>query len=258
MSASTIDPRIRARRIAVQRDEGRKRLRRLAVVAGVAATVTAGWGVTRTPLLDVDHIVVTGAGQSGVGAVQQAVGIERGDTLLSAPLARAAARVADLPWVETVDVSRQWPNRIRVQVVERTPTAAVPAQADGWVLLDASGRQLAVVPEPGPGVVRVEVPPVTAAPGRPIEIAAAAVLDLAATRPEALADRLVALRPTGKGAVEGTVRLADGSLATVRFGRPTQAASKWLALVTVLDDADPAGVRTIDVRVPSAPALTRR
>ena len=258
MSASTIDPRIRARRIAVQRDEGRKRLRRVAVLAGVAASLGAAWGITQTPLLDVDHIEVLGAGQSGVAAVEQATGIERGDALLTSGVGEAAERVAALPWVQTVDVARKWPNTIRVRVVERVPAAAVPVKDGGWVLLDVTGRQLAVVPEAGPGILRVEVPPVTATPGQLLDAGAAAVLQLAATRPATLQDRLVAMRPAAGGTVEGTVRLGNDATATVRFGRPVQAAAKWLALLTVLEDADPAGLRAIDVRVPSAPALTRR
>ena len=258
MTTLSIDPRIRARRIAVQRDEGRKRLHRVAVLAGVAATFIASWGITQTPLLDVDHIEVLGAGQSGVAAVEAATGIERGDALLTSGVGRAADGVADLPWVQTVDVSRKWPNTIRVRVVERVPAAAVPVKDGGWVLLDVTGRQLAVVPEAGPGILRVVVPPVTATPGQLLDANASAVLELAATRPVTLQDRLVALTPAANGAVEGTVRLRNDATATVRFGRPTQAAAKWLALLTILEDADPAGLRAIDVRVPSAPALTRR
>lgn len=258
MSTSTIDPRIRERRIAVQRDEERRRLRRLAVVTAVAATLGAGWGVTRTPLLDVDHLEVVGAAHTGAGVVAQATGIDRGDPLLSAPVGSAASRVADLPWVQRVDVSRHWPNRIQVQVVERIAVAAVPTTGEGWVLLDAVGRQLAVVAAPEPGLVRLEVPAVAAAPGDDLSGAATAPLELASTRPAALVDRLVSLRPVRGGAVEGTVRLAGDEVATVRFGRPVQAAAKWLALLTVLDDTDLAGLQTIDVRVPSAPALTRR
>src|SRR5690606_1806233 len=117
----------------------------------VAASVTAAWGVTQTPLLDVDHIDVVGAGQSGVAAVQAASGIDRGDPLLTSGVGGAAERIAELPWVQTVDVSRKWPNTIEVRVVERVPAAAVPVKDGGWVLLDVTGRQLAVVPEPGPG-----------------------------------------------------------------------------------------------------------
>jgi cell division protein FtsQ len=258
LSSTAIDPRIRARRVAVQRDEGRKRLRRLGVAGGLVGVLATAWGIAMTPLLDVDHIRVSGAAHSDAAAVATATGIHRGDALLTTRMAPAAGRVARLPWVQRVDVRRQWPGTIEVTVVERTAAAAVPAKAGGWVLLDRSGRQLAVVPEPDGGLLRVEVPPVDAAPGRSLGADTSAVLELAASRPAALHDRLLALRPLPGGAVQGTVALRDGKRAVVELGRPSQATAKWLALVSVLDQADPKGLVRIDVRVPSAPALTRR
>jgi cell division protein FtsQ len=258
LSTSTIDPRIRARRIAVQRDEGRKRLRRVTIVAGVAAVVLALWGVTLTPLLDVDHIEVAGAAHSGPEAVQAATGIALGDSLLTAHLGQAASRIARLPWVQTVEVHRRWPGTVRVEVAERTATAAVPEKAGGWVLLDATGRQLALTPAPEPGVLPLKIPPITPALGTPLRAGTSAALELAATVPVSLRPTLVELRPAADGAVEGTVRLRNGALATVLFGQPTQAPAKWLALLSVLNDLDPARVVAIDVRVPAAPALTRR
>jgi cell division protein FtsQ len=257
VSASTIDPRIRARRIAVQRDVGRKRLKRLTVGASVVAVVVGTWGITLTPLLDVDHIEVTGALHSGPEAVQQATGIAYGDALLTAHLGRAASRVARLPWVQTVEVHRSWPGTVTVEVVERTATAAVPSKAGGWLLLDATGRQLALTAAPPAGILRIKIAPVVPALGSQVEADTSAVLELAATVPVSLKDTLIELRPDPGGAVEGTVRLRNGQLCTVLFGRPTQASAKWLAVLTILQDTDPARLFAIDVRVPGAPALTR-
>lgn len=257
MSSTAIDPRIRARRVAVEREEGRRRLRRFGIATGILAALAGLWGMTLTPLLDVDHLRVTGAGRSTDAAVVAATGIRPGDAMITTRLAAAASRVAKLPWVQTVELRRRWPGTVEIRVVERSPAAAVPVRTGGWVLLDGTGRQLAVVPEPEPGLLRVEVPPVTAAPGAELRDGTSATLTLAATRPGALKDRLLALRPTRGGAVEGTVALRDGGRATVDFGRPTQTSAKWLALLSVLDEADPKGLVRIDLRVPSAPALTR-
>ena len=258
MSATTAHPRIRARRIEVQRDEGRRRLRRLAVAGSVVAALGGLWGLALTPLLDVDHIRVSGAASTGADAVADASGIERGDALATARLGAAADRVARLPWVETVDVSRRWPGTIVIRVAERTPVAAVPAKAGGWVLLDAAGRQLAVRPEPPAELLRVELPPIDAAPGEVLGDQATPVLELAVSRPAALEGRLLALRPASGGTVEGVITVAEGREATVVFGAPTQATAKWLALLSILDGTETDDLATIDVRVPSTPALTRR
>jgi cell division protein FtsQ len=254
---TSIDPRIRARRIAVQRDVGRQRLRRLLLTFGAGAVVAAAWGSTRSPLLDVDHIEVAGATNSGVDVIQAASGIQPGSVLLTVPLGRAADRIAALPWVQTVDVERQWPGTVAITVTERRPIAYLPA-AKGVVLVDGEARQLAVVDAPPPGLLRLDVAAVRPQPGKPAPGKFRAVLELAATVPSVLADRIVALRPEPDGSVSGTVRLRDGGESALLLGAPTQTGAKWLALATVLDEADPARLATIDLRVPGAPALTRR
>jgi cell division protein FtsQ len=253
-----IDPRIRARRIEVQRDEGRRRLRKVLVIVILLGVLASAWGITRTALLDVDHIRVTGAGRTGEQKVVAVSGISRGDALLTAPLGRAADRIAELPWVQTVRVHRSWPGTVAVTVVERTPVAALPAKGGQWVVVDAQLRQLEVVKDADPALVRIDASPVTPELGRQLDGQASGVLEVAASLPGSLRDRIVSLRPAAGGSIDGTVRLRDGSEAWLRFGSPTQLAAKWLALLSVLDEADPSRLAGIDVRVPAAPALTRR
>jgi cell division protein FtsQ len=256
-SRPEIDPRIRARRIEVQRDVGRRRLRRLVVAAGLVGVVAALAGAAMTPLLDVDHLAVTGAAESGDAAVVGATGIHRGDPMLTAHLGRAAGHIATLPWVQSVHVRRGWPGTIHIDVVERKAVAAVPARAGGWILLDASGRQLAVGPDPGQAVLHVEAQPVVPRLGASIAAGDDAALRLAGSVPAALRAHVLSLRPAPGGEVEGRVVLRNGAKATMLLGRPTQVEAKWLALLSVLNDADPARLDRIDLRVPSAPALTR-
>lgn len=263
----TIDPRIKARRIAVQRDVGRKRLRRLLLAGGAVGTLTGLWGLTLTPLLDVDRLEVTGAANTGVLGVLAASHVRRGEAMTTVHLGGAAHRIAALPWVQTVDVHRRWPGTIVFHVVERRPAAAVPvktsstptdASPPSWLLVDAEGRQLALVAAPPAGLLHLDIAPVTPELGRDLAAPDADVLQLASTIPAALRDRIVSLHPAADGTVDGTVRLRDGGEAALLLGTPTQTAAKWLALVTILDDTDPARLAQIDVRVPSAPALTRR
>ena len=256
-SPATIDPRIRARRIAVQRDVGHRRLRRLLAALGGVVVLAAAWGLTRTPLLDVDRLEVRGASNTGTEAVVAASTLHRGAAMVTAPLGRAADRISVLPWVQTVEVHRRWPGTVVIEVTERRPVAYVPAP-DGVILLDAERRQLAHVPSPPAGYVRLDVPAVRPKVGEPASATIGPVLDIAATIPKALVPRIVSLRPEGGGGVSGTVRLRDGTEAGVLLGGSTQMGAKWLALATILDEADPVGLAQIDVRVPGAPALTRR
>lgn len=258
-----IDPRIRARRIEVQRDQGRRRLRRLAWLAGFAGVVAGLLGLTRTALLDVDHVEVVGAARSGEAAVQAASGVSLGDRLAGVPLGRVARRVSALPWVATARVTRGWPNAVRIEVVERQPLAAAPVRGTGgkrggWVLLDQVGRQLAPVAEPPPGLARLEVRPVRLAPGQGTAAAFRAMLTVALSVPPSLRPRILVLRPARPGEVGATVRLRNGETSAVELGPPDQLDRKWLALASVIEQVDPRGLGRIDLRVPSAPALRRR
>jgi len=242
----------------VQRDQGRRRLRKFVVLVVVVGVVAGGWGITRTPLLDVDHLRVSGATHTGDLAVVGTSGIHLGDALLTAPLGRAAHHIAELPWVQTAKVRRSWPGTVVITVVERTPVVAVPAQGGQWVLVDAQARQLELAKDPDPKLVRVDVPPIVPKLGADLAGRTAPALLVAASIPATLHDQIASLRPAAGGAVEGTVRLRNGAEAWLRFGTPTQLAAKWLALLSVLDEVDPAHVAGIDVRVPAAPALTGR
>ena len=255
--AAEIDPRIRARRLEVRRDQSRRRLHRIAVLGFVVAGVAGLWGLTLTPLLDVDHIRIQGADRTGADPVLAVIDIERGDALVTADVGGAAAALTRLPWIATAEVRRSWPGTVTVTVVEREPVAAVRAAGGGWVVVDRSGRQLAVEREPALELVRIAGRPITVALGDAVGARFQGSVELAAVAPPSLRPVLRALWPQRDGSMEATVVLPTGSEAVVRFGSPTQLEAKLLALAAVLERADLGGVRLIDLRVPGVPALTR-
>ena len=235
----------------------------MAWLSGWMALVVGAAGVTRTPLLDVDHIDVAGAERTGADLVRLSSGVAAGDRLTGVPLGQVADRISALPWVGTVEVSRGWPNRVRITIVERQPLVAALLKGSttgpsSWVLLDARGRHLAQVAQVPPGMARLEVPPIALSLAGPAPQRFAAMLAVAASVPPALRPRLLVLRPSGPGQVGATVRLRNGATAAVELGPPDQLERKWLGLASVLDEVEPAGLGRIDLRVPSAPALTRR
>ena len=63
-----IDPRIRDRRIEVIREAGRRRLRVTLVIASAIVVVGLAYLTVRSPLLDVDHIQVTGSQRESASA----------------------------------------------------------------------------------------------------------------------------------------------------------------------------------------------
>src|SRR5205807_544626 len=140
--------RIRDRRIAVRRDEGRRRLRLLLAVLTLSAAILLGWAATRSPLLNVDHVRLVGAQHTDLEQVLAATGLRRGAAMIDLDESHLAAKVAGLPWVAAARVHRSWPGSVTIAVTERAPVAAVPAAAGGWALVDDTGRVLAVDPVP--------------------------------------------------------------------------------------------------------------
>jgi cell division protein FtsQ len=252
-----IDPRIRARRIEVQRTEGRRRLRRVGI-GGIVFAVLAGlWWLTTSAALDVDSFRVDGAAHTGEDAVLSAIDIRRGDALLTADVAGAARALARLPWIATAEVRRSWPGTVVIDVVERVPVAAVAARGGGWVVVDRGGRQLAVELEPALELIRVAGRPMKPALGEDAGERYRGSLDLAAVVPASMRTSIGALWPQRDGTIEATVPLPSGATAIARFGAPVQLEAKLVALAAVLERADLANIRIIDLRVPGAPALTR-
>lgn len=134
-----IDPRLRQRRIAVRRAAGRRRLRILLFALGLAALAAAAYGVTRSALLDLDHVEISGAVGTEVEEVAAATGLELGEPLLDLDLASATDAVTALPWVASAEVVRAWPGTVEVAVVRRVPVALLPTGDGDGVVIDSEG-----------------------------------------------------------------------------------------------------------------------
>jgi cell division septal protein FtsQ len=252
--ATAIDPRLRARRIEVQRHAGRRRLRRV-VDAGLLLAVAAGFLVAlRSPLLDVEQVRVAGGERTPAEEVLAQAAIEPGQQLVDLDLGQVGGRVAALPWVDEVTVRRHLGGTVEIVVTERVASAIV-GDGTAAVLVDDEGRALAraeAVPDVAEGLVRVQGLPGGAVPGAflPAESRAALTLagELAAAVPGAIGEVVLGeeLRAT----------LVQGG--EVRFGDTARLPAKLRSLATVLAQVDLACLGELDLRAPASPVLTRR
>jgi cell division protein FtsQ len=244
-----MDPRLRQRWVETRRREGRRRLRVAAGIVAVGLLGGASWAAARSPVLDVDRLVVEGAARSGAGTS----GVRRGQPMLDIDRGAAARKVSALPWVLRAEVRREWPDTVRIRVSERLPVAVTRANAGAWALLDRSARVLAVVPSPPPGLAVLDGLPEAAAPGTRLGARAAEGLGVVTALPPALGARVAAVEVGDEGV---SLRLAP--VGEVRLGPPEALGDKLQAALTVLGVVDGRTVATLDVRIPAAPVLTRR
>ncbi|NEK58590.1 FtsQ-type POTRA domain-containing protein [Geodermatophilus sabuli] len=207
------------------------------------------WLLWGSPVLAVHEVTVDGAGTLTAAEVVEVAGIAEGTPLLRVDVDAAEARVARLPQVASVEVTRGWPRSVVVTVVERVPVAVVE-RAGTRSLVDADGVLFDTVTGPAPaGVVPLDVP----APG-PDDRATRAALGALVALPDQIRAGLVAASATT--AEDVTLTLADGT--TVLWGSAADAADKADVLVALLAQLDagalePAG--TIDVSAPAAVVL---
>jgi cell division protein FtsQ len=235
-----VDPRIAERRREVAAALRRRRRRRTFGVGGVALALLVAYGLSRTPLLDVDGLEVTGASRTSAGDVLTASGIRPGDQLIDIDVDGAADAVESLPWVAEAKVHRSILGSVSIEVTERTPAAIATDEAGTPVLVDADGRVLAPVDDPAAvaGMVTLQ--------GRP----ALGMLD--------------ELTPGLQARVSGVGVGTDGSLSlrlrpqgTVLLGPPTDIDRKLTALVTLLSQVDQDGLSEINLTVPGLPTVRR-
>ena len=254
-----IDPRIRARRIAVRRDRGRRRLHRFTVAGIVAAVAAALVAAALAPLVDVDEIRVSGADRSGRAVVVDATGIEEGEPLVTLDAAAAEASVEGLPWVERASVRRSWPGAVVVDVVERRAVAAVLAGDGSEVaLVDEGARVLATVPTEGAGAVVVAGLAPPGPPGTRLAGDPGPALQVATALPPDVLRRVERIVVADGGQLRLQVAVPDAEPVSAVLGDASLLPEKLVALATLLASVDMADVATVDLRVPRAPALTRR
>lgn len=269
MSTVTVDPRMRARRVAVLRAEGRRRLRVLLVALGVVLAAAAAWGVSLTPLLDVDRMAVSGIDPANRAEILESSQLSVGMPMVFLDVDDAQRSIAALPWVRSARVWRDWPATVRIAVDPRVPAAVVPASGGRTALIDAYGYAIGWGPRPaGPDAQaggndptagsRLAAVPYVSVPF------SGQLGDIHTSADGALA--VVAAMPDDLRAWVRTVTLEEGQNrigleliggATAVLGDPVLIDDKISALRAVLSTADLECITTIDVTMPDLATVTR-
>ncbi|HVG10321.1 MAG TPA: FtsQ-type POTRA domain-containing protein [Thermoanaerobaculia bacterium] len=118
----------------------------LLLVAMPASLVTWVLASSRFDLAEV--IVAAGTPRIPAEALRAAVAPFEGGNLVLLPLEKVEAAVRRNPWVDTVEVAKELPDRLRVEVTERRPVALL-VRGGGLVYADEKGRPIAPVEDPG-------------------------------------------------------------------------------------------------------------
>lgn len=231
------------------------------LLVALAAIVVAAAGVVYlfwfSPAFVVEEVRVEHAAGPEVSPELGERALELAAVPTQVPLARvdtagSAERVLSDLRVEQVQVRRDWPRGIVIEVTPRTPAAVVMQGGTPTGLADADGLIFDEVDAPPEGLVQVRV---SGGEVDPREVAGAVAVH------QELPEELAAQVPRLTVARGGVLRFPLGG-ATVIWGPPTATADKAVVLTALLeqdsiDINDSEGPPlTIDLSVPTLPVLT--
>ena len=240
-----INPRIRERRIEVQREAGRRRLRVLLVVTSVLSAAGLAFLTVTSPLLDVDAIRVAGARHVTAAQVRAASGAHLHDHLLFVDTGAIARRVEQLAWVAHASVKTDLPGTVEITISEYAPAAYVRTRA-GVMLVAANGHVIAPARTAPARTVEVRGVRRVPAPGALLSPPDAA--GIVTQLPRALAARVLAVDVSGAGPV---LDLVGGG--EIRLGDTSALGAKAASAQAVLDQIGAAHFAYIDVSTPDRP-----
>jgi cell division protein FtsQ len=257
-SRPPIDPRIRQRRVAIQRNQGRKRLLWLGGATGLVVLVVLVVALAHTPWFGAQAITVTGTHpRTSEAAIVDAAGLEHHPPLISLNTAAVARRVESLPFIATAHVAKHWPDGVEIAVTEREPAVQMAGPGASWSLLDGHGRTLQEVPGRVPGLVVYivhtadsGVPP--APVGRSLPASADPGLLVGRTLPPAFVAQVVSVTV----AADGSISLALDSGVTVLFGSDADRTAKYQDVAAILANGTLHPTSVIDVTVPESPTVS--
>lgn len=229
-----------------ERERAEKRVFWRRVLLWATALLTAlalGWAAFFSPLfaLDSQRIAINPApGRLDLAAVESAAQARAGTPLPRLDVGGLGEEISQIPTVATVDIRRDWPNGLSIDVVPRVPVAAVPT--DGGVqLFDAEGVDLGSVPELPEGVPLAEVP----LQENTADILTDITVVMGALPPE-VRGRVATVRAASADAIE--FDLAEGG--TVRWGANSENELKASVLATLLGSVQ---ASLYDVSTPRTP-----
>lgn len=239
--------------------EPSRRVRRwVGAVAGLIALIAlVATIVLRSSYFAVDAVQLHGEARTSPGAVESALAIDPGTPLALLDTDAAEERIAALPWVDEVDVTRGWPSTVRVRIREHAPAAAIgPENGAIWAVVGRDGTVLErrLTPPVGLPVVVVPVAVSNAAEVGTTVTPALPALSAALQMPLQLRPWIDSWTVDVDGVVAAELR---GSARAV-FGVELDHRTQYVSLASILGgDIPRACIRTIDLTIPDTPVVHR-
>ncbi|PYD77082.1 cell division protein FtsQ/DivIB [Novacetimonas pomaceti] len=193
--------------------------------------------------LRITDITVTGNELTGDAALQEALGVHKGDFILGFSLGAARMRIDALPFVDHSVVERRLPGTIIVHLIERRPFA-VWQNHGHFMLIDRAGNQVRDQGMTGKDAQAFMQLPLVVGPDA--NLAAASLMDELSAQPEVRGHVAAAVRV---GQRRWNLTLRDGTVVLLPEGEEVPALKRLAQMqqdMRILDRP----VISIDMRLP--------
>lgn len=214
----------------------------IAVVLPVlAATV---WVVGFSSWLSLQKVTVTisqvdsAAGPLAQEEIEAVAQLPTGTPLIRVDTGAIAQRIETLPQVQSASVARAWPNALKIDVVRRTPVAAISVASGGYDIVDATNAVIVHTTAPSEGT------PLVSATGAGAQAAVAVAAEL----PDWLREKTESIEATTRNNV--MLHLRSG--AVIMWGSAEQGEFKAKVLNTLLE----VKAQYYDVSAPEVPSTS--
>ena len=219
--------------------------RRWVALLSVLTVVALVYLLFFSSMLGVQDVSVSGSRTVSADQIRKVAAVPSGKPMLRLSTDEIRDRVAAMPGIATVEVSRSWPDTVEITVTERTAIAFFDSGpgGDGVHLLDGGGVVFKTVSARPPGLPELKLPKVSA--DDPVTRAVTAVLGVI---PEQLLKQVTTATAKTPASVEFT--LAGGKI--VRWGSAEQTDRKAKVLAALLTQEG----KIYDVAAPELPTIT--
>ena len=250
-STRGIEPRIRQRRIGVNRSRNRRRIWWIALIAVVAVVLIGVLALLGSSMFAVETVSVSGAVYTDQEALDEVIDDLTGTPVLLVDASALEARIEEIPWVDDARVTTSFPDSASIEIRERTPVAAMMG-ADGLArVIDVDGRVLTLVDGQPVALVWIDGPDtLDVAPGQFASIGYSSAASLVTKLTPDIRSRVESMLVTPDGADLVLVLTGGRGPIEVRFGSAlgeNAQIEKLVRLQRTLDDVGADLVTVIDV-----------
>jgi cell division protein FtsQ len=219
---------------------------------GVIVTVLAlgGQWALHSSFLRVQHVVLAGEVHESAQQVLAATGLGDHPEMLSVSSGTLTRDLVAFPWVESVKLTKHWPDSVKVLVTEVRPVAVAYDAQDRLRYVSASGRDLGPAPLDANFPTLVYDKPLSGS--WPFEHAGQVAAQVAALLPPAFGAQVDQISVDAAGEVS----LRMTTPVTFVLGEATELHQKFIAIASVIAHGTLRAGDVVDVSVPDELAVT--